>query len=257
MKQLSLVAMLGVAMSLSACATLGVSQDDNQNFGAYEMGRSIPERISDESIEFTARKNLARIDGVNENTVRVAIDSFRREVLITGEVPSEAIKNNIEAMLKSMKDVEAVYNYLTVVDTPKSQSHTVHENYLKSKINARLIANKGIKSSQYKVVVRDRTAYVMGYMTPAQQSYILEAIQNTAGMASAVTLTELVNDGDATMSQATDVSTNHESTVYGGTTPTNAPYTLQEIYTPEANNAAPSNAAPVYGQGTTGYVQLQ
>ena len=57
MKKLSLVALVAAAMALSACSTMGASNDANQNFGAYEMGRSIPERISDESIELTARKN--------------------------------------------------------------------------------------------------------------------------------------------------------------------------------------------------------
>lgn len=251
--------MLVSAMSLTACSTLG---GGNDNFGAYEMGRSIPERISDESIELTARKNLSRIAGVNENTVRIALDSFRREVLITGEVPSQAVKNDIEAMVKSMKDVTAVYNYLTVADTPKSQSHTVHESYLKSKINARLLANKGIKSSQYKLVVRDRTAYVMGYMTPEQQNYVLEAVQNTAGMASAVTLTTLVNgDVVAAPTNGQDAAP-ADSVVYGGvvsTQPANDPYALQEIYVPNASTNAPTNVAPVYtpkGSGTSGYVQL-
>lgn len=265
MKKLSLLALVAAAMALSACSTMGASNDANQNFGAYEMGRSIPERISDESIELTARKNLTRIDGVNENSVRIAIDSFRREVLVTGEVPNQAIKTNIESMLKSMKDVTAVYNYLTIADTPKSQSHTVHEGYLKSKINARLITNKAIKSSQYKIVVRDRTAYVLGYMTPEQQSYVLDAIQNTSGMASAVTLTTLAN-GDTSMintaDSANDATTDTEGVIYGGVVTTEAPndpYALQEIYTPDANVNAPNNTSPAYtprGSGTSGYVQL-
>lgn len=266
MKKLSIVTLLSIAMVLGVCPALGASNEINQNFGVYEMGRSIPERISDESIELTARKNLTRIDGVNEKSVRVAIDSFRREVLVTGEVPNQTIKANIESMLKSMKDVTAVYNYLTIADTPKSQSHTVHEGYLKSKIIARLIINKGIKASQYKIVVRDRTAYIMGHMTPEQQSYVLDAIQSTSGMASAVTLTTLVN-GDAsvinTASTINDATTDTKGVVYGGvvTTAKTAKDTdaLQEIYIPNANANAPTNTAPVYapyGSSTSGYIQL-
>lgn len=259
MKKIAFVSLLGAMMTLTACATLG--GDTNQNFGSHEMGRSLPERISDESIEFTARRNLSQINGVDQNTVRIALDSFRREVLVTGEVPNETVKADIEAMLKSMKDVTAVYNYLTVAATPKSQSHTVHESYLKSKINARLIANRDIKSSQYKIVVRDRTAYVMGYMSQAQQGYVLDAIQNTAGMASAVTLTTLVSD-EAAASAPNDpnASASSDGVIYGGVVDTEPqPYALQEIYIPNANTNAPTNVEPVYtpaGAGTSGYVEL-
>lgn len=244
MKKVFAVSMIAIlSAGLGACATSGTD-----SVGADAMGRTIPERISDSSIELTARRNLSTIPGINENNVRIAIDSYRREVLLTGEVPSEQIKVEIGRTIESMKDVNKVFNYLVVTETPKSQSHTVHENYLRSKINARLLTNRDIKSSQYKVIVRDRTAYVIGYLTPEQQTYILEAIQATPGMAMAVTLTTLVSDGDAAALPAA-LEEVTPSDPYGGVV--SEPdavdgYTLQEIYVPDANNAAPVNTAPVF-----------
>ena len=45
-----------MSMGLAACATSGAD-----SVGADAMGRTIPERISDKSIELTARRNLATI----------------------------------------------------------------------------------------------------------------------------------------------------------------------------------------------------
>lgn len=245
MKKVFAVSMIAVmSMGLVACATSGAD-----SVGADAMGRTIPERISDESIELTARRNLATIPGINENNVRIAIDSYRREVLLTGEVPSEQIKVEVGRTIESMRDVLKVYNYLTVTETPKSQSHTVHENYLRSKITTRLLANRDIKSSQYKVVVRDRTAYVMGYMTPAQQDLILKSVQDTPGMEMAVTLTTLVTETTDQAMQSSlgdNTSSSAESTVYGGTATADSQYTLQEIYTPDASTTAPVNTAPIF-----------
>lgn len=244
MKKFLMISMSAVVLGLSACATSGAD-----SVGADAMGRTIPERISDSSIELTARRNLATIPGISENNVRIAIDSYRREVLLTGEVPSEQIKVEIGRTIESMKDVNKVFNYLIVTETPKSQSHTVHENYLRSKINARLLTNRDIKSSQYKVIVRDRTAYVMGYLTPEQQTYILDAIQATPGMAMAVTLTTLVSDSEAAALPAAADSA-EPIDPYGGVASqpdvAEGDYTLQEIYLPEADNAAPLNSAPVF-----------
>ncbi|SIS02812.1 Osmotically-inducible protein OsmY, contains BON domain [Moraxella cuniculi DSM 21768] len=223
-----LIAMMASMMALTACTTNGGS------VGADAMGRSIPERLSDTSIELTARRNLATIDGINQNNARIAIDGYLREVLLTGEVPSEQIKAEIGRTIESMRGVAKVFNYLTVTDIPKSQSHTVHENYLRSKINARLLANRDVKSSQYKIIVRDSTAYIMGYLTSAQQDEILAAVQATSGMAKAVTLTTLVEMAPAVEDlPAVDGATGS--------------YTLQEIYTPDATNTAPSNTPPVFG----------
>lgn len=248
MKKLLIVLTSMAMIGLTACASNGT-----QSIGADAMGRTIPERISDSSIELTARRNLATIPGVSPNTVRIDIASFRREVLLTGEVPSEQIKIEVGRTIDSMRDVEKVFNYLTVVETPKSQSHTLHENYLRSKINTRLLTNRHLKSSQYKVVVRDRTAYVLGYLTSEQQGYILEAIQATPGMEAAVTLTTLVSV------QELENYTNHEVNTQAYTnddgydavaakpdTQEDSGYILQEIYTPNASNVAPANTAPVF-----------
>lgn len=248
MKKLLIVLTSMAMIGLTACASNGT-----QSVGADAMGRTIPERISDSSIELTARRNLATIPGVSPNTVRIDIASFRREVLLTGEVPSEQIKIEVGRTIDSMRDVEKVFNYLTVVETPKSQSHTLHENYLRSKINTRLLTNRHLKSSQYKVIVRDRTAYVLGYLTSEQQGYILEAIQATPGMEAAVTLTTLVSvqelENYANHEVNTQAYTNddgYDAVVAKPDTQEDSGYILQEIYTPNASNVAPANTAPVF-----------
>lgn len=248
MKKLLIVLTSMAMIGLTACASNGT-----QSVGADAMGRTIPERISDSSIELTARRNLATIPGVSPNTVRIDIASFRREVLLTGEVPSEQIKIEVGRTIDSMRDVEKVFNYLTVVETPKSQSHTLHENYLRSKINTRLLTNRHLKSSQYKVVVRDRTAYVLGYLTSEQQGYILEAIQATPGMEAAVTLTTLVSVQELENYTNHEVNTQaytnddgYDAVVAKPDTQEDSGYILQEIYTPNASNVAPANTAPVF-----------
>ena len=127
-KLLKLGMISAIAATVTACSSIPKPQ---MSIGADAMGRSIPERISDSSIELTARRNLATIPGINENNVRIAIDSYRRDVLLTGEVPSESVKMEVGRTIESMRDVDKVFNYMTVTETPKSQSHTVQENYLR------------------------------------------------------------------------------------------------------------------------------
>lgn len=170
----------------------------------------------DEGIEHTVLRNLPNVAGmenIQNHQMRMAVDSFRREVLLTGEVPNQMISQNIYGMIDSMHDVNKIYNYLTI-GAPKTQAHTLQDNVLKSRILARLVTDRSIKSSQYKLVVRDGTVYVMGYLTLEQQNRIMDAIRQTPSVGQVVLLSNLVTYIDTNNTPSPYVNTNLNSTNY-------------------------------------------
>ena len=76
--------------------------------------RTIPQRLLDRSIEHTAKINVYGLKEDLQQTSRMGIDSFNSEVLLTGEVPSEALKAEVEKVVSSMPDVRRVYNEMEV-----------------------------------------------------------------------------------------------------------------------------------------------
>ena len=52
--------------------------------------RTIPQRLLDRSIEHTVKINVYGLKEDLQQTSRMGIDSFNSEVLLTGEVPTEA-----------------------------------------------------------------------------------------------------------------------------------------------------------------------
>lgn len=213
---------------LSACANQPITA--NNNYGVPVLNRTLPERMIDEGIEHTLIKNLPNVAGLenmNERTLRVVADSFRGEVLLTGEVPNAEVKAGITKMAESMRDVKKVYNYLTVNSTAKSPSHTAHENFLKSKIRAKITLHGSKANSQYKMTVRSDVVYLMGYLTPVQQGQIIEAIEDTMGMEKVVLLATLVTDNGEELNASDIMSDNSpndmvahapEQKMYGATT---------------------------------------
>lgn len=196
MKTLSVMTGVAVFGMMTDCTTAPTTNAINH--GVSALNRTLPERMTDEGIEHTIIKNLPNVAGLenmDSRTLRVIVDSFRGEVLLTGEVPNEMVKNNIENMAKSMKDVKQVYNYLQILPTPKSPSHTTHENFLKSKIRAKIVANRTAISPQYKLALRSDVVYLMGYVSPTQQSNIVDAINSTMGIQKLVLLATLLDDG--------------------------------------------------------------
>lgn len=243
------------AMLLSACATQNANSNNNSGYyGVPVMYRTLPEAISDEAIERTSHKNLTNVHGVSENSVRIGIDSFRREVLLTGEVPSEQVKTDVANMISSIHDVKKVYNYLTVTATPKAQSHTLHENYLKSKIIAKILGTGGVHPSQYKLVVRDNMAYLLGFLTAQQEQTIINTIASVHGMEGVRVLTTRI-DGDVSQLSLTEnavVSENNshaEGMMYGGNIENNIENNTENtVYpsTPSSSTATTSYPYSMY-----------
>lgn len=207
MNKIAIFAITALSSALMACSSAPTS--NAVNYGVPFVNRTLPERMIDEGIEHTVLRNLANVPGmeqIGDNQMRMAVDSFRREVLLTGEVPNQAISQNVSGMISSMKDVTKIYNYLTI-GVPKTQANTLQDNVLKSRILAKLVTDRSIKASQYKLVVRDNTVYVMGYMTQDQQDRIMNAIRQTPGIGQVVLLSNLVTYVD-------NVGTSHINTTY-------------------------------------------
>lgn len=217
MKRLFLV--LPLSVMLWGCSTTPLT--NNSNYGVPALNRTIPERMIDEGIKHTVIRNLSNVKGLenmDQQSIRVVVDSFQGQVLLTGEIPSEDIKGQITQMVSSMKDVKKVHNYLVATPTAKSPSHTAQENFLKSKVLARLVANRVATSPQYKIIVRSDVVYVIGHVNPIQQNHIIEASKATMGIAQVVLLATLVNDLGETLT-SNDIMTDASGAVAGDAVP--------------------------------------
>lgn len=180
----------------TGCTTNYLTNSTQGTYGVPVTERTIPQRLLDRSIEHTVKINVYGLqEGLQQNS-RISIDSFYSEVLLSGEVPTEAIKAQIGQVISSMPDVRRVYNELNVSNA-RGYSSTVHDGYITSKLLAKTLTNNGIKASQVKATTNNGVVYVMGRMTPTQQSHLIDLANSTVGITELVLLTTLVNDSGA------------------------------------------------------------
>lgn len=177
----------------TSCTTNYLTNSTEGTYGVPVTERTIPQRLLDRSIEYTAKVNIYGLQEDLQANSRISIDSFYSEVLLTGEVPSAALKTQIEQVVSSMPDVRRVYNELNV-GVSRGYSSTVHDGYITSKLMAKTAANDGVKASQLKAVTNDGVVYVMGRVTPTQQSHLIDIANSTAGITELVLLTTVVDN---------------------------------------------------------------
>ena len=163
--------MLTTIIVSTGCTTNYLTNSTEGTYGVPMTERTIPQRLLDRSIEHTVKVNVYGLQENLQQNSRVSIDSFNSEVLLSGEVPSEALKVQIEKVVTSMPDV-----------------------YISSKLLAKIVANNGVKASQIKAVTNNGVVYIMGRMTPTQQSHIIDIANSTVGITELVLLTTVVND---------------------------------------------------------------
>lgn len=185
--------MLMASVVSTGCTTNYLTNSTEGTYGVPMTERTIPQRLLDRSIEHTAKINIYGLREDLQQTSRMGIDSFNSEVLLTGEVPTEAIKAEVEKVVNSMPDVRRVYNELEV-SASKGYSSTVHDGYITSKLLAKVATSDGVKASQIKAVSNNGVVYIMGRMTPTQQSYLIDIANSTVGVTELVLLTTVVDD---------------------------------------------------------------
>ena len=189
------VILLGSIASIvtTGCTTNYLTNSTQGTYGVPITERTIPQRLLDRSIEHTVKINVYGLQENLQQTSRMSIDSFNSIVLLTGEVPTEAVKAEITNVVGSMPDVRQVYNELTV-GASKGYSQTVHDGYITSKLMAKIATGNGVKASQIKAVTNNGVVYIMGRMTPTQQSHVIDIANNTVGITELVLLTTVVDD---------------------------------------------------------------
>ena len=176
---------------LLSVMVLGVLTGCVANTSGLNINRTLPEKIADVTTERQLLTLLDGVQGLTSNNHRVAINTFRGELLLTGEVPSDTVRRAISDKAARLPGVTKVYNYLKVMQN-KSQSHTLHENYLKAKLNAKLLASGIISPTQYELVVRDDTAYLMGALTYPQLTTLHDVAASTDGVLALVSLVDVL-----------------------------------------------------------------
>ncbi|WP_227676471.1 BON domain-containing protein [Psychrobacter arenosus] len=271
---------LGVVLGtflLSSCASLAPVGNTPEaaskmpaypsNYGVAVTERTISQRLLDRSIAHTASVNIKALDPALANDSRISIDSFYSEVLLSGEVPTEALKTQIAAIVRSMPDVRQVYDEMTVGPN-RGYSSTVQDGYITSKVMAKVLANKEVKTSQVKVVTNNGVVFIMGRMTPTQQSHVIDIANQTVGITELVLLTTLVNDnGEVLTEQDVMQEQNLEAPTVNGLETVSPASTSNRRSVPinqatDATNATPNpSIQPAPNQGSdssngSGYIDL-
>ena len=174
---------------LQGCVPLVVGAGVGAGVMVADDRRSSASMLEDQTIEIKAS---TRIRERFEDQVRVGVTSFNRFVLLVGQVPSEDIKREIEAMVIEVPNVRNVQNELTVSGITSVVARS-NDGLLTSRIKGRLVQSKDVSANHIKVVTESGTAYLMGLVTRSEAEAASQVAATTGGVQRVVKVFEYLD----------------------------------------------------------------
>ncbi len=113
-------------------------------------------------------------------TSRVAVSTFNNIVILTGQVPSQKLHDDLVRIAKQVPDVSEVYN-LTTVNSPASTLTQLSDSWITTKIKTQLIAANEIDPDQIKVITENGTVILIGTVYPDQADIATDIARSTDG----------------------------------------------------------------------------
>jgi osmotically-inducible protein OsmY len=186
----ALFALLSVLL-LSGCPAAIVGAGA-LTYGVAEDRRTSGTMIDDDNIETRVSRGVRERYG--ENT-HVNVTSFNRSVLLTGEVPEDARKADIEKLAQGAGNVRNIANELQV-GPPSSLGARANDSYITTKVKGRILDSNKVNPIHVKVVTEAGVVYLMGIVTEQEAADAVDVARNTGGVIKVVRIFDLCKAGD-------------------------------------------------------------
>jgi osmotically-inducible protein OsmY len=227
-RKIAIAVMVGATLlaGLSGCVPLVVGAAAVGSGMVATDRRTSGAQLDDEGIELRAGARVREIAG---DAAHVNITSFNRQVLLTGEIPTTAVRQRIEETVTRIDNVSGVVNELGVAAPSSLQQRSI-DTYITGKVKASLLDAKDIFANSYKVVTERNVVYLMGRVTRREADRATEVTRGVAGVEKVVRVLEVISEAELAGQGRT-----------GGTSST----------APAASTSTPSTSTPAASSGSS------
>jgi osmotically-inducible protein OsmY len=166
-----------VAVGMGAGALLA---QDRRTSGAY---------VEDSAIELKVNDKISKQYPAN---VHVNVTSFNRNVLLSGQAPTDAVKMEIGKLAFGIENVRNVHNEL-VVSGVSSFTSRASDTMITSDVKMRFMNDKRFSADHVKVITEGGMVFLMGIVKHQEANAAAEVASTTGGVMRVVKLFEYLD----------------------------------------------------------------
>ncbi len=185
-RMLSAVFFSVLLMQLQGCSTVvggmagAIVAPDRRSSGAH---------VDDEGIEARSEQTLRNLYAQN---IHVNIVSYNRVALLTGEVPTAAMRAEIVALISKIQNVREVKDELTL-GANSLPSARRQDAWVTTKVKAALQREPQLYANDVKVVTEADVVYLMGLVNKSEANLASKTASQVEGVAKVVMLFEYLD----------------------------------------------------------------
>jgi osmotically-inducible protein OsmY len=185
------VAAACMAAALSACAPLVLGGAAVGMLVAADR-RTTGTVVEDERIELRSASLLREAFG---DRAHVNINSYNRQVLLTGEVPNEQAKQQAEQVVGRVENVKGIVNELAVMGNTSLPARS-NDTLITGKVRASLVDASDLQATAFRVVTERGTVHLMGRVTQREADRATQIARSVGGVQRVVRLFEVIGDDE-------------------------------------------------------------
>ena len=186
-----LLALLAAALA-PGCAPVIVGAGAAGALSMSEDRRSSGAQLDDQSIEWRSSSRIGERFGAK---VHVNVTSYNRNALLTGEVPDERTRGEVDKLVRAVPSVQATTNELAVAE-PTSLGSRTGDSFITSKIKTRFLDAAKFNAMHVKVVTEAGVVYLLGTVTDKEADEAVEIARTTGGVRKVVKMFEPCKETD-------------------------------------------------------------
>ena len=168
---ISLLSLQGCAAVAVGAAAVGISSATDP--------RTIGTQVDDQTIELKANAKLGNDEQLDDS--RVVAVSYVTNVLLVGQVPSEALKRRAQDVIKDTNGINKIFNQLRI-GSKASAAVRAGDSWITSKVKLKFANNKSIDATNIKVVTENAEVFLLGHVSQAEADAAVEVARNVDGV---------------------------------------------------------------------------
>ena len=182
-----LLATMLAASQLQGCFVLGAAAVGGTALVATDR-RTAGSQLEDKNIQLTAS---GRISDLLAGRGNVNVDSYNQQVLLTGQVPSAADKQQAQNIVAGIANVKSIANEL-VVGPSSSLDQQARDTLITTKVRASFIDDRQLYAQAFQITTSGGVVYLQGLVTKDEAAEATSVASNVSGVKKVVDLLAII-----------------------------------------------------------------
>jgi len=161
---------------------------------AVHERRTVGTMVDDEGIEWKVKSAINENKSLSSQS-HINVISLNGVVLLVGQTPTEALRQQATSLAKGIEKVRVVHNEM-IVAAPNSYMTRTSDSYITSKVKTSLFKVKGHEDfdpTRVKVVTENGTVYLMGIVYRSEAGDAAKQASRVGGVQKVVKLFEYLD----------------------------------------------------------------